>query len=144
MFSKSEYDILLTLDSDLLMKNNWKEFIYEHIDKTGVISLYHSNAPHHKTTDCNGKVCRKHSMGNAAAVMKKEIVKKMLKHNKHHLFDWGWVKYFEKNGIYMYVPEKSIVMHYGKIGQNNNVLQGCKIQYMKLQKILIDLIYQIG
>ena len=128
-FSKSEYDILLTLDSDLLMKNNWRGFIHEHIDETGVISLYHSDATHHKTTDCNGKRCRKHSMGNAAAVMTKDIVRKMLKQHSNQQFDWGWVDYFKKNGIHMYVPEKSIVMHYGKVGQNNdckNVLEVAK------------------
>ncbi len=129
-FLKSEYDILLTLDSDLLMKNNWKEFIHDNIDESGVISLYHSKAPHHKTTDCNGKRCRKHSMGNAAAVMTKDIVRNMLKeHNNYQNFDWGWVEYFKKHGIHMYVPQNSIVMHYGKVGQNNdceNVLEVAK------------------
>jgi FkbM family methyltransferase len=129
MFAKSEYDILLTLDSDLLMKNNWKKFIYDNIDKSGVISLYHSNADHHKTTDCDGEKCRKHSMGNAAAVMTKDVVQKMLKQHKNHYFDWGWVEYFTKHGIHMYVPQNSIVMHYGKVGQNNdcnNVLEVAK------------------
>ena len=129
-FSKSEYDILLTLDSDLIMKNNWRGFIHDNIDKSGVISLYHSSATWHKTTDCNGKRCRKHSMGNAAAVMKKDIVTEMLKEHKNAKnFDWGWVQYFQKHGIHMYVPEKSIVMHYGKVGQNNdckNVLEVAK------------------
>ena len=123
-FAKSNYDILLTLDSDLILDNQWKQFIYDNIDKSGVLSLYHSNIGHHKTFNCNGNICQKRSMGNAGAVMTKSIVIEMLKHHTSHMFDWGWVAYFKKRGINMYVPKNSLVLHYGKIGQNN----GCNTQ----------------
>ena len=119
MFSKSDYDILVTLDSDLLMKNNWKEFVYKYIDKSGVLSLYHSAINHHKTLRCQNDICEKNSMGNAGAVMRKDIVQKMLINHNSREFDWGWVSYFKKKGIKMYVPRDSIIMHFGKIGQNN-------------------------
>lgn len=118
-FAKSNYDILLTLDSDLILDNQWKQFIYGNIDKSGVLSLYHSNIGHHKTFNCNGNICQKRSMGNAGAVMTKSIVIEMLKHHTSPMFDWGWVAYFKKRGINMYVPKNSLVLHYGKIGQNN-------------------------
>mgnify|MGYP001378184514 CR=1 FL=1 len=118
-FAKSNYDILLTLDSDLILDNQWKQFIYDNIYKSGVLSLYHSGIGHHKTFNCNETICQKQSMGNAGTVMKKSIVIEMLKHHKSHDFDWGWVAYFKNRGINMYVPKNSLVLHYGKIGENN-------------------------
>lgn len=120
-FSKSNYDILLTLDSDLILDEKWKQFVHDHIDKSGVLSLYHSAIGHHKTFNCNGNLCEKKSMGNAGAVMKKGVVQKMLQENKNRVsnFDWGWVDHFKSHGIKMYVPKKSLVFHFGKRGQNN-------------------------
>ena len=118
-FSESDYDILLTLDSDLILDEKWKQFIHDHIDKSGVLSLYHSAIGHHKTFNCNGNLCEKKSMGNAGAVMTKSIVVDMLKNHKSTMFDWGWVAYFKSRGIKMYVPKNSLVLHYGKRGQNN-------------------------
>ncbi len=118
-FSKSDYDILLTLDSDLILNQKWKQFIYDHIDKSGVLSLYHSAIGHHKTFNCKGNLCEKKSMGNAGAVMTKAVVVDMLKNHKSSLFDWGWVAHFKSHGIKMFVPKKSLVLHFGKRGQNN-------------------------
>jgi len=120
-FSKSNYDILLTLDSDLILDEKWKQFVHDHIDKSGVLSLYHSAIEHHKTLNCNGNLCEKKSMGNAGTVMKRGVVQKMLQENKNRVsnFDWGWVDHFKSHGIKMYVPKKSLVFHFGKRGQNN-------------------------
>lgn len=118
-FSKSDYDILLTLDSDLILDEKWKQFVHDHIDKSGVLSLYHSAVGHHKTFNCMGNLCEKKSMGNAGAVMTKSIVVDMLKNHKSSMFDWGWVAYFKSRGIKMYVPKNSLVFHFGKRGQNN-------------------------
>ena len=118
-FAKSDYDILLTLDSDLILDLKWKQFVYDHIGKSGVLSLYHSGIDYHKTFNCNGNLCEKKSMGNAGAVMTKSVVVNMLKNHKSSQFDWGWVAYFKSRGIKMYVPKNSLVLHYGKRGQNN-------------------------
>lgn len=119
-FSKSNYDILLTLDSDLILDKKWRMFIYDHIDKYGILSLYNSGL--HQTLSCNGEICEKIRFGNAGAVMKKSIVVKMLE-DKHvrisPTFDWAWIKYFQTHGIKMVAPKNSLVLHYGKIGQNN-------------------------
>lgn len=119
-FSKSNYDILLTLDSDLILDKKWKMFIYDHIDKHGILSLYNSGL--HQTLSCNGEICEKIRFGNAGAVMKKSIVVKMFE-DKHvrssPTFDWAWIKYFQTHGVKMVVPKNSLVLHYGKIGQNN-------------------------
>ena len=119
-FSKSNYDILLTLDSDLILDKKWRRFIHNNIDKNGILSLYNSGI--HKTLSCDGDLCQKIRFGNAGAVMKKSIVVKMLE-DKHvrssPTFDWAWIKYFQTHGIKMVAPKNSLVLHYGKIGQNN-------------------------
>jgi hypothetical protein len=96
-FATSEFDIIFSVDTDIIFQKNWKKFIVDNIDSTdGVMSLYHSNAPHHKTDNCNNHLCEKKSMGSAGTVMKKSIVKKMLKSHKGSLFDWGFVSIFRK------------------------------------------------
>jgi len=119
-FAKSDFDIIFSVDTDLLFQKEWKEFILKNIDSTdGVMSLYHSNAPHHKTLRCTTYLCEKGSMGSAGTVMKKNIVKDMLSKNKNKLFDWGFVEIFKKKKIRMMVPKKSLIFHYGQYGQNN-------------------------
>ncbi len=125
-FSTSDYDIIFTVDSDTLFQSNWRSFILDNINKTGggMMSLYHSSASWHKTYDCDTVLCKKHSLGAAGSVMTRDVVIKMLKNNKNKAFDWGFVGYFKKIGQKMFVPEKSIMFHYGKQGQNN----GCNTQ----------------
>ena len=119
-FLTTDFDLIFSVDTDLIFHKNWHDFILKHIDSTdGVMSLYHSNAPHHKTFNCKGDLCEKKSMGSAGTVMKRSIVKKMLRQHKSHMFDWGFVSIFKKRKIRMMVPKNSLIMHYGQIGQNN-------------------------
>lgn len=119
-FVDTEFDIIFSVDTDLLFQLNWKEFILTHIGETdGVMSLYHSSAPHHKTIKCGKYLCEKKSMGSAGTVMTKNIVKKMLIKNQNKLFDWGFVDFFKQRKVRMMVPKRSLVFHYGQFGQNN-------------------------
>ena len=119
-FLITDFDLIFSVDTDLIFQRDWREFILKHIDATdGVMSLYHSNAPHHKTFNCKGDLCEKKSMGSAGTVMKKSIVKKMLQEHKNSMFDWGFVSIFKRRKIKMMIPNKSLIMHYGQIGQNN-------------------------
>ena len=119
-FITTDFDLIFSVDTDLIFHKNWREFILKHIDSTdGVMSLYHSNAPHHKTFNCKGGLCEKRSMGSAGTVMKKGVVKQMLRQHKSNIFDWGFVSIFKQRKIRMMIPNKSLIMHYGQIGQNN-------------------------
>ena len=119
-FITTDFDIIFSVDTDLIFQKNWMDFIDKHIGSTdGVMSLYHSNAPHHRTFNCGNDLCEKNSMGSAGTVMKKDTVKKMLGLHKTNLFDWGFVSIFKKLKIRMLVPKNSLIMHYGQIGQNN-------------------------
>ena len=124
-FSTSNYDIIFSVDSDTLFQSNWRSFILDNMNKTdGMMSLYHSAAKWHQTYDCDDVLCKKTSVGSAGSVMTRDVVTKMLKNNKNKAFDWGFVDYFKKKGINMFVPLQSIMFHYGKQGQNN----GCDTQ----------------
>lgn len=119
-FVTTDFDLIFSVDTDLIFQKHWREFILKHLNSTdGVMSLYHSNAPHHKSFNCKGDLCEKKSMGSAGTVMKRSIVKKMLKEHKSSTFDWGFVSIFKKRKIRMMVPNNSLIMHYGQIGQNN-------------------------
>lgn len=119
-FITTNFDLIFSVDTDLIFHKNWRDFIYKHIDSTdGVMSLYHSGAPHHTTFNCNGELCEKKSMGSAGTVMKKSVVKKMLQEHRSSMFDWGFVSIFKRRKIKMMIPRKSLIMHYGQIGQNN-------------------------
>ena len=120
-FITTDYDLIFAVDTDLIFHKNWREFVSKHIDSThGVMSLYHSNAPHHKTFNCNTELCEKRSMGSAGTVMKRSVVEEMLPANKNELFDWGFSEVFQKKKIKMVIPRKSLIMHYGQIGVNNH------------------------
>ena len=119
-FITTDFDLIFSVDTDLIFHKNWRDFIIKHIDSTdGVMSLYHSNAPHHRTFNCKGELCEKSSMGSAGTVMKRSIVKKMLQQHNNNMFDWGFVSIFKQRKIRMMIPNKSLIMHYGQIGQNN-------------------------
>ena len=119
-FVTTDFDLIFSVDTDLLFQKNWRVFIMKHMDSTdGVLSLYHSNAPHHKTFNCDKELCEKKSIGSAGIVMKKIVAKKMLRKNNNKLFDWGFVSVFKKLNIKMVVPKHSLIMHYGQFGQNN-------------------------
>ena len=119
-FLTTDFDVIFSLDTDLLFQKGWNKFIEENIDKyDGVLSLYHSDAPHHKTVNCNNNICEKRSMGSAGVVMKRDVVRTMLQENKNRAFDWGFVSVFKKLNIRMMVPKNSLIMHFGQFGQNN-------------------------
>lgn len=119
-FITTDFDLIFSIDTDLIFQMNWREFINTHINSTdGVMSLYHSNDYHHQTFNCGKEMCEKSSMGSAGTVMNKETVKKMLPQNKNVLFDWGFISVFKQNKIRMMVPHRSLIMHYGQFGQNN-------------------------
>lgn len=123
--NESNDEILITIDSDTMLHPNWNNFIDTHIDKSGVLSLYHSAAKYHKSVNCDQTTCEKKSTGSMGMVMTRRIVKDMLlnMHNAKHkaaAFDWGFVDYFKKKGIKIIVPKNSLALHYGMYGAHGS------------------------
>ena len=113
--SHPEYDLLLFLDSDLVLHQEW----YAHLQalllaapKRAVLSLYHSAAGSHATLGCQRDMCQKESIGNAGAVYSQEVAGLMfpnpIPNNAETLtFDWTWLFTAQKKRIPFCVPQVS-------------------------------------
>ena len=120
-FVDSDYDIMVNVDSDSILDPSWYDFITNNMPNDGFATLYHSNAIHHKTLNCDGELwCNKGSTGALGMVMSKSLVKSMLVANKNSLFDWGIIEWLKTQNIPIRAPQKSLTLHYGYYGQNNS------------------------
>jgi len=123
--NESEDDILINIDSDTMLHPDWNDFIDTHIERSGVLSLYHSGAKYHKSVNCDDVSCEKKSTGAMGIVMTRHVLEDML-HNMHNAehksaaFDWGFVNYFKKKGIKIIVPKNSLALHYGMYGAHGS------------------------
>jgi len=118
-FVDTDYDVLVLLDSDLIVAPNWLDSLHAGLrDSTGVLSLYRSGAPKHKSSSCGAVLCEQPSMGNAGTVWRRELAEKMLSEmsNREGGFDWGWSEWCEKNKVPMQALKASAVLHIGMHG----------------------------
>ena len=118
-FVSSQYDVLVLLDSDLLVAPNWLGSLHAGLrDSKGLLSLYRSGAPKHKSLRCGGVLCEQPSMGNAGTVWRRSIAEKMLSEmsNREGGFDWGWSEWCTKNRVPMQALKASAVLHIGMHG----------------------------
>ena len=76
-FIETDYDWLVTLDSDLIVRPDWLEKFKDHLTETqGMVSLYHSGNHNHPTGKCNDGLCEMKSLGNARCSMVEIISQK--------------------------------------------------------------------
>jgi hypothetical protein len=119
---KTDYDWVVTLDSDLIVRPDWLQLLKNTLPQTnGIISVYHSgNSEQHPTIHCADNVCQMKSMGNAGAAWSKQLATKLLasKPNPDKYFDWGWTTWLQEKGISQYATEESLVLHIGVHGSN--------------------------
>ena len=118
-FESSQYDVLVLLDSDLLVAPNWLDSLHAGLrDSKGLLSLYRSGAPKHRSLRCGGVLCEQPSMGNAGTVWRRSIAEKMLSEmsNRDGGFDWGWSEWCTKNRVPMQALKSSAVLHIGMHG----------------------------
>ena len=118
-FVSSQYDVLVLLDSDLVVAPNWLGSLHAGLrDSKGLLSLYRSGAPKHKSLRCGGVLCEQPSMGNAGTVWRRSIAEKMLSEmsNREGGFDWGWSEWCTKNRVPMQALKSSAVLHIGMHG----------------------------
>lgn len=117
-FITSEYDWLVTLDSDLIVRPDWFQSLQEMLPQTqGVMSLYHSGNANHPTLTCGNSLCEMQSLGNAGIVWSKLLATKMLSEmSQSSGFDWGWSAWLQKQHISQYAAKDSLVLHVGMHG----------------------------
>jgi len=118
-FVSSKFDVLVLLDSDQVVAPTWWSSLQKGLRKsTGLLSLYRSGAPKHKSLSCDAVLCRMPSMGNAGTVWRRALAKRMLSEmpNRDGGFDWGWSEWCAKNKVPMEALKESAVLHIGMYG----------------------------
>lgn len=118
-FLKTKYDVLVLLDSDLIVAPDWHAELRTGLrESTGLLSLYRSGAPKHKSVSCGDVLCQQPSMGNAGTVWRRDLAKRMLAAvtARDGGFDWGWSEWCTKNKVPMEALKKSAVLHIGMYG----------------------------
>ncbi len=118
-FLSTDYDVLVLLDSDLLVAPNWVQSLRQGLEHSkGLLSLYRSGAPKHITKNCQQYLCKMPSMGNAGTVWTRALTEKMLSEMPNHDggFDWGWSEWCQKNAVPMEALKESAVLHIGMHG----------------------------
>ena len=120
-------DIAMVIDSDALLHLNWLQFIEHNFHTTdGVMSLYHSSVPWHKVIECNATLCTKQSIGAFGMMMSRTMAEQVLCHSHGGTkvykrdFDWEAIYYLQSKNIRFFVPNRSMILHYGMHGTNNN------------------------
>ena len=121
------HEILVNIDSDALLHPTWSTFIDEVLPRSdGVLSLYNSGAPYHPSFNCNHVTCQKNTTGALGMVLQRTVLTEalqMVNNSKSKVadqFDWALCKFFIRRGLRIYVPRRSLLLHYGMHGAHGS------------------------
>ena len=121
------HEILVNIDSDALLHPTWSTFIDDVLPRSdGVLSLYNSGAPYHRSFNCNHVSCQKNTTGAFGMVLQRIVLAEALqmvnnsKSKAGDQFDWALCKYFIRRGLRIYVPRRSLLLHYGIHGAHGS------------------------
>jgi len=122
-FMKSNADLIVTADADLIFHPQWLKAIESNFSKTdGVLSLYNSMLhPTIRKSNSGGEVlCEKEHIGAAATVFHRDVLKQILEHFDRPTisFDFKWSAFLRKKKIKILTTERSYVQHIGLSGIN--------------------------
>ena len=122
---KTQHDVLVNIDSDMLLHPNWRSFILNTLPiSDGFLSLYRTAAAHHYTRYCTENVCSKVTVGAMGMVLARTLVDRMLSAVSEAKeapgpFDWAAVAYFNSiPNFQILVPARSLALHYGLHGSH--------------------------
>lgn len=122
-FLRTEDDLLVVIDSDLICNPYFIEFVNENIDRTdGMLSVYNSIS-HEPLYELDETFLIKAHVGSAGTVFKREIVSLIVENEQLDFrvrYDWEWSAYLSNAGIRLFVSRESMVQHIGLCGQNCN------------------------
>tara|TARA_B100000795_G_scaffold183742_1_gene139367 strand:- start:380 stop:8629 length:8250 start_codon:yes stop_codon:yes gene_type:complete len=141
-FLTTKYDVLVLLDSDLLVSPNWLSKLRDGLrESTGLLSVYRSGAPKHKSSSCDAVLCRQPSMGNAGTVWRRALAKRMLSEMpaRDGGFDWGWSEWCAKNKVPMEALKESAVLHIGMYGSWSHESSAEKSVGFPMDKLAADI-----
>jgi len=121
-FLNSEFDLLVNLDSDMIVNKNFYAIIIANIIHCeGILSLYNSNQHHsiQTVTYNNTDFEIKKDIGAAGTVFSKDVIREIIDNVKpSKSFDWDWSKYLVSSGRELYVTKNTYIQHLGFDGQN--------------------------
>ncbi|AIL31959.1 hypothetical protein IX83_00225 [Basilea psittacipulmonis DSM 24701] len=154
-FLKTEDDILVNGDSDLIYRPGWVEKIQELLPKTdGLLSIYNSNS--HEFIDNNFEhgMGIKKDVGAAGCVLSRRLVEYIVSHTNQCTknFDWVFPKLLQENNVRLFCTVESYVQHIGITRGSNQIglmhaidyghhfLAGSEVN----QKIISDLILELN
>ena len=124
-FLETDNDILVNMDSDLLCRPDWLNFIQKNFQYTdGIMSLFNSvfHRPKNEIILNGVKFVEKEHIGAAGAILNRDIVKKVLSVPQPlKWYDKAWSEFLSKNGIRLLVSENSYFQHIGIIGTNSTL-----------------------
>lgn len=122
---KTKHDVLVNIDSDMLLHPDWRSFILNTLPMSdGFLSLYRTAAPHHYTRYCTEIICSKVTVGAMGMVLVRTLVDLLLNEISEGKdapgpFDWALVEYFNSiPNFQIFVPTKSLALHYGLYGSH--------------------------
>lgn len=125
-FLRTEDDYFFNADSDIIYDVEWLSFAIKNIKKTdGVLSLFNTDS--HLTIGVSEDMLfeEKQDLGAAGTFFTRTRLKEFIEvddmENKKRV-DWGFSKFFRKNGLKLYASKQSHVQHIGFSGQNSVML----------------------
>lgn len=125
--SHSNSSVLVNLDSDSLLHPGWAKFVQQVLPRSdGALSLYHSSAPYHPSSNCNDLTCEKKTTGALGMVFRREVLQDVLNHvnesktKVRDSFDWAICAYLANTGRNILVPKQSLVLHFGLHGAHGD------------------------
>jgi glycosyltransferase involved in cell wall biosynthesis len=118
-------DILVIIDSDLILKRNCLRTMLSLIDRTeGVLSLF--NTPNHWALRDKGDLLQKRSIGAAATAWRRDLAASVLKAvEPGSMWDWRVCDFLTQQRIPIFTVKDSLVQHLGfAAGENSHALRG--------------------
>lgn len=121
-FLKTEDEILIHADSDLIYRPGWLDVLEQLLPQTdGILSLYNSRC-HPFSKMINAQYGDKEHLGAAGVAFRREIVELIVNNippNITHSADWLWMSLLRKENIRLICLTESYIQHIGILGQNN-------------------------
>ncbi|MDR3285620.1 MAG: glycosyltransferase family 2 protein [Holosporales bacterium] len=118
-FLNTNNDILFICDSDLMLRPDTLDYIFDNFNRTdGFLGLYNSYM--HRELYFDGEFVYKEDVGFAGICISKEILKSFVANQKErqNSIDFRLSDFLIRNGIRLMVPKNGLMEHIGFDGEN--------------------------
>lgn len=127
-FLESDEDVLIAVDSDLILHPDWADCIRRVLPQTdGVLSLYNSTM--HSGVASNSiagyDLVEKQDLGSAGVAFSREVMSDIIRNvPASRRYDWDWSRYLRSRDVRLLCLKNSLCQHVGIEGTNASVY-GC-------------------